>query len=204
MTQPDQHFSRTRSIGLLLALLALVLLGTGCGGRRSTSTSAAPLETPERLLQQSDVWVVEAGGTPPDDTTLTVETGRNRILVLRNGAPDQATFAVLNFPDSAFGKAPGGTVSVTVRVRPGVYGLDIECPSAPVGARITFNYARHFEAPVAAVKKYGTGFAFEREVVVGRLNDDGSILMLRTRRPNPDNVSAPLTQSGSYVVAGPR
>ena len=59
--------------------------------------------------------------------------------------------------------------------------------------------------PIAAEKKFGSASAFERQLAVGRLNDDGSILLLRTRRPNPDNVSAPIRrQSGSYVVAGPK
>jgi hypothetical protein len=163
-----------------------------------------PEETTERTLPQTDVWVLEAGGTPPDDTTFTLTAGHRRVVVLRNGAPDLATFAVLTFPDSSI-KAPEGTpVELTVRVRPGVYGLDIDCKAGTSGARIVFKYARHFEAPNAAEKKYGSAAGFERELAIGRLNDDGTILLLATRRPNEDNLSAPIKGNGAYVVAGPR
>ena len=55
--------------------------------------ASQPEETPERTLPQSDVWVLEAGGTPPNDTTYTLIAGQRRVVVLRNGAPDLATFA---------------------------------------------------------------------------------------------------------------
>ncbi len=155
-------------------------------------------------MPQADVWVLEAGGTPPNDTSMTLIAGQARVVVLRNGAPDLATFAVLTFPDSAL-KAPAGTpVELTVHVRPGVYGLDVDCKAEAVGARIIFKYARHFEAPTAATKKYGSDAVFERTLAIGRLNDDGTILLLATHRPNEDNLSAPIKGSGSYVVAGPR
>ena len=53
-------------------------------------------------------------------------------------------------------------------------------------------------------KKYGSDAVFERQLAIGRLNDDGTILLLATRRPNEDNLSAPIKGNGSYVVAGPR
>lgn len=203
MTQLLRHLSRTRSSARRGAVVALAL-AAACGGRRNVTTSSRPQATVERTLPQADVWILEAGGTPPDDTTLTLEAGHARVVVLRNGAPDLATFAVLIFPDSSL-KAPEGTpVELTVRVRPGVYGVDVECGAEAAGASIIFKYARHFEAPTAAAKKYGSAAAFERELAIGRLNDDGSILLLATRRPNEDNLSAPLKGSGSYVVAGPR
>ena len=186
-------------------MLALALaLAAACGGGRGVNTASQPKETVERTLPQTDVWVLEAGGTPPNDTTLTLIAGHARVVVLRNGAPDLATFAVLTFPDSSL-KAPLGTpVELTVRVRPGVYGVDVDCNAETVGARIVFKYARHFEAPTAAVKKYGSDAAFERDLAIGRLGDDGSILLLVTRRPSEDNLSAMLKGNGSYVVAGPR
>lgn len=203
MTRFRGHISRTRSNARRGAILALTLV-LGCGGRNRTDTGAQPLETPERTLPQTDVWVLEAGGTPPDDTTYTLIAGSQRVVVLRNGAPDLATFAVLIFPDSSL-KAPAGTpVELTVRVRPGVYGVDVECKGDFANARIIFKYARHFEAPNAAEEKFGSATAFERDLAIGRLNDDGTILLLPTRRPNQDNVSAPLRGNGSYVVAGPK
>jgi len=203
MTRLRGHSSRTRSTGRGGALLALAL-AAACGGRRNINSSPQREETTERTLPQADVWVLEAGGTPPDDTTLTLIAGHDRVVVLRNGAPDLATFAVLTFPDSSLKAAVGAPVELTVRIRPGVYGLDIDCKVETAGARITFKYARHFEAPTAAQKKYGSDEAFERQLAIGRLNDDGSILLLATRRPNEDNLSAPINGNGSYVVAGPR
>ena len=203
MTPFRGHSSRTRSSAPRAAALLVLALAAACGGRRSVNTSSQPEETVERTLPQADVWVLEAGGTPPNDTTLTLIAGHARVVVLRNGAPDLATFAVLTFPDSAL-KAPAGTpVELTVHVRPGVYGVDVDCGAETAGARIIFKYARHFEAPTAAVKKYGSEAAFERELAIGRLGDDGSILLLATRRPNEDNLSAMLKGNGSYVVAGP-
>jgi len=111
---------------------------------------------------------------------------------------------VLTFPDRSL-KAPEGTqVELTVRVRPGVYGVDIDCKTETVGARLVFKYARHFEAPNAAEQKFGSATAFEHDLAIGRLNDDGTILLLPTRRPNQDNLSAPIRGNGSYVVAGPK
>ncbi len=203
MTRPRGHSSRTRSNARLWAVLALAV-AAGCGGRRNVNTSVRPEETAERTLPQTDVWVLEAGGTPPDDTTLTLTAGQARVVVLRNGPPDLTTFAVLVFPDSAL-KAPEGTpIELALSVRPGVYGLDISSKAETAGARIIFKYARHFEAPIAARKKYGSDAAFEKELAIGRLDDDGSILLLPTRRPDEDNLSAPIRGNGSYVVAGPR
>lgn len=203
MTRHRGHPSRTRSNARRGALLALAL-AAACGGNKNVNTSSQPEETVERTLPQADVWVLEAGGTPPDDTTFTLIAGQRRVVVLRNGAPDLATFAVLTFPDSSL-KAPGGTpVELTVRIRPGVYGVDVDCAAETAGARIVFKYARHFEAPNAAEKKYGSAVGFERELAIGRLNDDGTILLLATRRPSEDNLSAALKGNGSYVVAGPR
>ena len=203
MTRLLGHLCRTRSNARWVAIIA-VTLALGCGGRKNVNDASQPEETPERTLPQSDVWVLEAGGTPPNDTTYTLIAGQRRVVVLRNGAPDLATFAVLTFPDSAL-KAPKGTpVELTVHVRPGVYGVDIDCKAELVGARLVFKYARHFEAPNAAEQKFGSATAFEHDLAIGRLNDDGTILLLPTRRPNQDNLSAPIRGNGSYVVAGPK
>lgn len=197
MTRSGYIQSRTRSTAALLAALALA----ACGGRRTEPPAPAPQETAERLVNQSDLWILEAGGTPPDDTTLTIKAGEFRFVVVRNGPPDQATFVVLEFPEKAFALPYGTPVEMTISIRPGVYGIDWVCAERPTGARITFKYARHFEAPVAARRHYGSDIAFERALVVARLNDDGTALLLRTRRPHVNDVGAPLEQSGSYVVA---
>lgn len=184
--------------------ISVLLLGLGCGGRSNVNTTGLPEETVERTLPLADVWVLEAGGTPPDDTTQVVTAGRQRVVVLRNGAPDLTTFALLTFPDSAIKAAPGTEVTLRVDVRPGVYGVDVSLDAETVGSRIIFKYARHFEAPVAAIQKYGNADNFERQLAIGLLNDDGTITLLPTRRPSQDNLSAPFRGSGSYVVAGPK
>jgi hypothetical protein len=91
----------------------------GCGGRHNVNGSSQPEETPERTFRQVDIWVLEAGGTPPDDTTYTLIAGQRRVVVLRNGAPDLATLPC-SLPLTVPLKAPEGTRrSFTVRGRPG-------------------------------------------------------------------------------------
>ena len=112
---------------------------------------------------------------------------------------------MLIFPDSSL-KAPEGTpVELTVRVRPGVYGVDIDCKAETVGARIIFKYARHFEAPTDGIaRSTAAPPPSSATSPSGGSTTTGPILLLATRRPNQDNLSAPIKGNGSYVVAGPR
>ncbi len=197
MTPSTRQLSRTRSRAILLILLAL----PACGGRKEPEVAPRPTETAERLVPRSDVWLLEAGGTPPSDTTFALPAGEFRFIVIRNGLPDQAAFVVLEFPADAFELPAGTPVPMTVRVRPGVYGIDFSTGERPKGARITFKYARHFEAPLAAREHFGGDAGYERALVVARLQDDGNVLLLRTRRPHVNDVGAPLDEPGSYVVA---
>lgn len=200
MTPLTRQLSRTRSRAFLLALLAL----PACGGKKEPVATPRPTETSERLVPRSDVWLLEAGGTPPSDSTFTVPAGEFRFIVIRNGPPDQAAFVVLEIPADAFALPAGTPVEMSVRIRPGVYGIDFSTAEQPTGARITFKYARHFEAPLAAREFFGSDAGYERALVVARLQDDGNVLLLRTRRPHVNDVGAPLDQSGSYVVAAAR
>jgi hypothetical protein len=182
-------------------LLLLLLIAAGCARKRTTS-SAASAVTPLRTMPADSVYVLEAGGTPPADTAVRIAPGRRRAVVLRHGPPDQAAFAVVEFGDSAF--TGGDSVTVTIRPRPGVYGLDITTDGPFREARVTFKYARHFAAPIAARERYGDDVRFERQLAVGHLTGDGRIVLLPTRRPTADNLSAELDGPGAYVVAGPK
>jgi hypothetical protein len=181
-------------------VVALVVLAA-CGQRGPKDPADAGV-TPLRTLPLAQVFVLEVGGTPPPDTVLSFPAGLSRTIVLRHGLPDQASFAILEFPETAF---PGGeTPEVTVRMRPGVYGIDLASSRPFTGGTITFKYARHFAAPGAARERYGTEAAFERALAIGKLIDEATIVLLPTRHSLADNLSASLDGPGSYVVAGPR
>jgi hypothetical protein len=184
-----------------LLVLSLVLAAVGCARKRTTGRTA-PEVTPRRTMPADSVYVLEAGGTPPADTVVRLVPGQRRAVVLRHGPPDQAAFAVVEFGDSAF--TGGDSAMVTLRPRPGVYGLDITSDRPFREGRITFKYARHFAAPLAARTRYGDDRRFERQLAVGHLPGDGRIVLLPTRRPTADNVSAELDGPGAYVVAGPK
>jgi hypothetical protein len=158
--------------------------------------------TPMRVVGAGEVFVLEAGGTPPPDTVLALAGGSPRTIVLRNGPPDYATFAVVELPEGAF--PMGEPVEVALRPRPGVYGLDLEASRPFTGGTITFKYARHFAAPLAARERYGTDAAFERVLAIGRIRDEATLVLLPTQHTLADNVSAPLEGAGSYVVAAPK
>jgi hypothetical protein len=184
-----------------LSIILLIMATAGCARKRAAGRTPRDV-TPLRTMPADSVFVLEAGGTPPADTVVRFAPGQRRAVVLRHGPPDQAAFAVVEFGDSAF--TDGDSVQVTIRTRPGVYGLDIASDQPFRGGAITFKYARHFAAPVAARERYGSDARFERQLAVGRLPGDGRIILLPTRRPTADNVSAELDGPGSYVVAGPK
>lgn len=179
--------------------VALLLLAA-CGSRREV-IEPRYVVSPLRRLALSEVWILEAGGTPPPDTTVTVAPGAARVIVLRHGPPDQAAFAVLDLPADAF--AEGDSVALSIAPRPGVFGLDLAATRPIRGGTLTFKYARHFAAPGAARTRYGSDVAFEKVLAVGRLVGDSIVLLPSTHRAS-DNVSATLDGAGSYVVAGAR
>lgn len=111
-------------------------------------------------------------------------------------------FAEVAF-DSASFAGGAGPVQVTIRPRPGVYGIDLQSGSELRQARVTFKYAVHFLAPADARQRYGSDIAFERLLFVGRLEGD-RVTFLPSTRPATDNLSATLPGSGSYIVSAPR
>jgi hypothetical protein len=182
------------------------LAGTllACGGRSPAAAPAAPVSTAPRILALSRVIVLETAGPPPSDTSVSFLAGNPRTIVLRHGPPENIVFATLTFPAGAFADS-GQTVSVEVKPRPGVYGVDVTI-SLPLrsAAELTFSYARYFSAPARGRQLYRSDIAYERALAIGRLLPEGQIELLSSSRPVPDHLSADVTASGSYLVAAPQ
>ncbi|HET8624462.1 MAG TPA: hypothetical protein VFM14_12945 [Gemmatimonadales bacterium] len=187
-----------------LALLALA----ACAPQRPLEPAPRPPETtgdPTRRYPLDQVFLLEMAGVPPDDTTLTVARGARRVIVLRHGPPDNLVFADLTLPPDAFDTAAAAdSIRLSVRPRPGVYGVDLDSGAPIRGASVTFEYPVHFAAPAEARQRYGSDAAFEAVLAVGELLPDGGIRFLISTRPTADNLSAVLPGPGSYVVGAPR
>jgi hypothetical protein len=123
---------------------------------------------------------------------------------MRHGPPENIVFARISFPATAFGDS-GRIVSVDLRPRPGIYGLDITT-SAPLraGATVEFEIARYFSAPVRARQIYRSVAAFERSLAVGRLLAENQIELLPSIAGEVDKISAAMPLPGSYLVAAPQ
>jgi hypothetical protein len=155
----------------------------------------------------AEVFVLEAAGAQPEDTALSLAPGEPRAIVLRRSAPDFGLFARIELGDSTL-QAPGNTpaVGLTIHPRPGEYGLDVEVEGGTVGSggSILFSYGSHFVAPAGARERYGSDIYFERELAIGRVDANGQVSFLPTRRPGSDMLSAALPGPGRYLVAAPR
>ncbi len=192
--------------GVLIAALAAA--PAACS-RPSPATAVAPAP-PAAALQPpppmplAKALVLEAGGTPPADTSVTFAAGLQRTVIIRNGPPDNTVFVEVTFPPNAFRADSGTPATVRIRPRPGVYGIDLDT-DLPLtgGARVVFKYARYFAAPAAARARYGGDPAYERALWIARLIPDGTIAFLASTRPAADNLQADVPAAGSYVVAAP-
>ena len=113
-------------------------------------------------------------------------------------------FARINFPAAAFGDS-GQLVSVDLRPRPGIYGLDVSTSIPPrSGITIVFEFARYFSAPVRARQVYRSNAAFERALAVGRLISDNNIELLPSINTEIDEAGAVVPGPGGYLVAAPQ
>jgi hypothetical protein len=150
------------------------------------------------------VIVLETAGPPPSDTTVSFTAGTPQVIVLRHGPPENIVFARISFSGTAFADS-GQTVSVEVRPRPGVYGLDLTT-SLPVrgGTTLEFAYARYFSAPARALQPYRSVPAFERALAVGRLLSETQIELLPSTNQELDHVAAAIPGTGRYLVAAPQ
>jgi hypothetical protein len=181
-----------------------VLLLGACGSPRQTATPPTASPTPIRVLPLSRVIVLETTGPPPEDTTVTFVAGTYRIIVMRHGPPENIVFARIAFPPTAFGDS-GQLVSVDLRPRPGVYGLDISTSIPPrSGFTVSFEYARYFSGPSRALQAYRSITAFERALAVGRLLPDNNIELLPPTEQEIDKVAAVVPGTGSFLVSAPQ
>lgn len=145
------------------------------------------------------VFVLESGGAPPDDTTVTIAPGAGRTIILRRGAPDNSLFARLVVPAGPTERR------LTIRPRPGWYGIDLDgawAADAPI--ELVISYALRFIAPAGARTRYGSDLGFERALLLAQVAPDGRVHFLRTTRPGSDLVQAYLGGPGRFVVAAPR
>jgi hypothetical protein len=187
--------------GAASGLAAVAALLAGCGGRPGGAGRVDP--NAPRLVPIASAVVLETAGPPPSDTAVEVTAGEPHVIVLRHGPPENVVFAELSFPATAFRADSGRTVKVQLRPRPGVYGLDvlIDQPLRE-GASVTFKYARYFLAPARAREAFGSNVLYERALRVGQLLPGASQLgLLPSVRPAADNLRAPLTAPGTYLVA---
>jgi hypothetical protein len=179
-------------------------VAAGCAGRSTGVSGAALAGEPTGRLPADRVFVMEMSGIPAEDTTVTFPAGTARTILLQHGPPDNTVFAEVAFPAGSF---PGGadSVTVTLRPRPGVYGLDVEMPRAPgPGASIRFRYPMHIAPPRAAESRYGSRAKLEAALVIGRVLEGGAIGLLASSRPASDNLGAPLAGAGTYLLIVPR
>jgi hypothetical protein len=187
----------------LAVVLGVASLVAGCSGRRPIVAEGEVINEPQRVAL-AESFLLEVSGVAPPDTVVTMPAGVARVIVLRHGPPDNAVFAEVAFDSSSF-QAPAGTpVEVTVRPRPGLYGVELTSSVPFTGAQLTFKYAVHFSAPAAAVQRYGTELVYERALAIGLFVDGRDLLLLPSSRPASDNLRATLPSPGTYMVAAPR
>lgn len=147
---------------------------------------------------------MEMSGIPAGDTTVVLLAGEARTILLQHGPPDNTVFAEVAFPRGSFPEA-SDSVTVTLRPRPGVYGLELEMPGPPgPGATIRFRYPIHFAPPRAAELQYGNRARIEAALVIGRVLEDGRIGLLASSRPASDNLQAPVVGAGTFLLIAPR
>ena len=164
--------------------------------------NVTPLSPPLALQQ---AYLLESWGAPAEDTTVAFSASEGRVIVMRRGSPDNNLFARISFPPGSVQPAGGDSAVVSIRPRPGLYGIDL-VTNATIGdgAEITFSYAIHFVAPAGARDTYGSEYRFERFLGVARLEGDSTLVFADSRRPASDVLAAPLPGPGRYLVAAPR
>jgi hypothetical protein len=185
--------------------VAILFPAWGCSARRPVTTAAPAGPTAPQILPLTRVIALETSGPPPSDTSVSFTAGTPRMIVLNHGPPDNVEFATVSFAANAFADS-GQMVTVDIKPRPGVYGLDLatSLPLRSGGASLVFDYARYFSAPARALQVYHSHVAFERALAVGRVLPDNQIELLPSTHPEPDDVEAALPGTGSYLAAAPQ
>lgn len=191
----------------LPSLVALLLLA-GCGGPAPVATpnpdgSAQVPTVPVvvRSAPRGETAPVEVGGIAPNDTVVLVRRGESRVVILRHGPPDRAEFVELKLPATVFARAPRDTVRVTIKARPGVYGVELSADAdwGP-GTEIAFKYAVHFYPPADAVRRYRTLTEIDRRLTVARRERNGDLTLYLSTRPSPDVLRAFIPGEGTWVM----
>jgi len=187
--------------------MVLVFLcgAAACRGRPIVQGTTEPVVNPEVTLTQDRLYLLEAWGAPPPDTTVSLEPGTRRAIVLRHGPPDNTVFAELILTAGVLPDSSGPGYTVTLSPRPGTYGLTIETtPAFKTGATLRFEYPVHFSAPAAAVARYGNTARYEAALSIGHQEQDGRFHLLPSTRPAADVLEATIPGPGIYIVAAPR
>lgn len=147
-------------------------------------------------------FVLESGGTAPEDTVVVVPAGRGRVILVRRGAPDHSLYALISIPPDT---TRSDSTRVTIRPRPGVYGIDFESDRPlPAGVTLTISYAVHFVAPAGARDRYGSDLGFERALYLAQVKPDRQVVFLTSHRPGSDLLAATIPGPGRYLVSAPR
>ena len=122
--------------------------------------------------------------------------------MLRHAPPDNAVFAILAVPADS---VAADSVTLTLRVTPGRYGLQVQGePRVPPGTVLTFSYAIHFQAPSTVPSAaYPTVTRFADWLAVGQLQPDGGLRYFPTTRPGGDLLRIVLQENGEYLIAAP-
>ena len=190
--------------GLATGAIALAL---ACASARPVITAKQTDTTtgdPTRTYNLTQVFLLHVDSLSPTDTAVKVRRGQPRVIVIRHPAPDELAFADLALPAQAFDSTAGDSVTVSVHIRPGLYGLDLTTSAPLREGTLTFKYPVHFTAPADARAAFGSDVAFERVLAVGKLGPNETIVFQRSSRPATDNLSIALSSAGSYVVGAPK
>jgi hypothetical protein len=189
-------------VRITLVLCVASIAACGSKGANTPRPKSVITET----LPVDQLYLLEAGGVPPADTSVTFKTGEQRTVIMRHPAPDNGVFAELIFPEDVFPKGgPEDSVTVQASVRPGLYGLDISSTvEADKPGIVRFKYPVHFSAPQGALAKYGSAVRYELLLQIARQIEDGRYALYRSTRRASDNLEAPMVLPGRFVVGAPR
>jgi hypothetical protein len=190
-------------IGTLLLITATLMacsrqqrFGVATGPTPATQLMGLPPLAPGQLLY------ADRSGVSPPDTVVGFAGRMGRTVVLRHAPPDNAIFAILHIPADS---TASDSVTVTLRVTPGRYGLLVLGePRLPAGTALTFSMAIHFQAPPEIPSAaYPSTTRYAAWLGVGRVMEDGTLRYHATTRPGADLLRIVVTAPGEYLVAAP-
>lgn len=191
--------ARVIGLGLLVAACRASALPVVTAPGTPVPVPTGPVAV--RVAPKGETSPVEVGGVPPNDTVVVVRRGVARVVILRHGPPDRTDFAELSMPGTVFARAAKDSVLVTIRTRPGVYGLELSADAdwGP-GTALTLRYAIHFFPPAAALQRYATLTEIDRRLTVARRAPNGDLTIYLTSHPAPDVIRAFIPGGGTYVM----